>query len=67
MSRARYCDRLVGMAAGKVVFDGAAGNADRRGLARALRHCLRRRAPTRRGAGRDDFPPGDMTALELPL
>ena len=32
-----YCDRLVGMAAGRIVFDGAPGRAHRRCRARALR------------------------------
>ena len=49
-----YCDRLVGMAAGRVVFDGAPADADRACRARALRSRGRRGrsmpAACRRGA-----------------
>ena len=45
-----YCDRLIGMAAGRVVFDGAPRGADRRGRARALRP-RGRRGDGRRACG----------------
>ncbi len=64
-----YCDRLIGMANGRVVFDGAPGRADRRGRARlygieakeAVGALPRPRPGRRRRAGRrltrpHDFP-----------
>ena len=50
ISRARYCDRLVGMAAGRVVFDGAPAALTDDGRARALRPRGRRGRWTRERA-----------------
>ena len=47
-----YCDRLVGMAAGRVVFDGAPDDAHRRRRARALRPRGRRGDGRRAARGR---------------
>ena len=54
-----YCDRLVGMAAGRVVFDGAAARAHRRRGSRTLRHGGRGRA----GPGRARPRPAGAGAL----